>query len=130
MRHKWRWCGKPLSSLPREPADPPDDVDLVRRPFVGAVEGVVRDYPNLGRIIVGDVLEPLGDQPHSVEQDKDTWRGGRLPRQIDEHDVAGMQGGPSSFELGVEATRTEPANDAGTEPERGIAIRFKLGVRF
>ena len=44
------------------------------------------------------------------------WRLGLVP------------GGPSSFELGIEATRTEPANDAGTEPEHGI--RFKLDARF
>ena len=37
-------------------------------------------------------------------------------------------GGPSSFELGVEATRTEPANDAGTEPEHRVGI--KLDARF
>ena len=39
-----------------------------------------------------------------------------------------VPGGPASFEFGVEATRTEPANDAGTEPEHGI--RFKLDARF
>ena len=44
------------------------------------------------------------------------WRLGLVP------------GGASSFELGVEATRTEPANDAGTEPEH--AIRLKLEARF
>ena len=44
------------------------------------------------------------------------WRLGLLP------------GGPSSFELSVEATRTEPANDAGTGPEHGV--RFKLEARF
>ncbi len=37
-------------------------------------------------------------------------------------------GGASSFELGVEATRTEPANDAGPEPEHGV--RLRLNVRF
>ena len=39
-----------------------------------------------------------------------------------------VPGGASSFELGVEATRTEPANDAGMEPGHGI--RFKLDARF
>ena len=42
------------------------------------------------------------------------WRLGLVP------------GGPSSFELGIEATRTEPAADA--EPEHGV--RLKLDVRF
>ena len=37
-------------------------------------------------------------------------------------------GGASSFELGIEATRKEPANDAGTAPEHGI--RLKLEARF
>ena len=44
------------------------------------------------------------------------WRLGLLP------------GGPASFEFGVEATRSEPANDAGTEPEHGIELR--LEARF
>ena len=44
------------------------------------------------------------------------WRLGLVP------------GGPSSFELGVEATRTEPANDAGTAPEHGVELR--LEARF
>ena len=44
------------------------------------------------------------------------WRLGLVP------------GGPSSFELGIEATRKEPANDAGTGPEHGI--RLKLDARF
>ena len=44
------------------------------------------------------------------------WRLGLVP------------GGASSFELGIEATRKEPANDAGTEPEHGI--RLKLEARF
>ena len=44
------------------------------------------------------------------------WRLGLVP------------GGPASFELGVEATRTEPANDAGTEPEH--EVRLKLDARF
>ena len=39
-----------------------------------------------------------------------------------------VPGGPSSFELGIEATRKEPANDAGTEPEHGV--RLKLDARF
>ena len=43
-----------------------------------------------------------------------------------------VPGGPSSFEFGVEATRTEPANDAGSgagaEPEHGV--RLQLDVRF
>ena len=42
------------------------------------------------------------------------WRLGLVP------------GGPSSFELGIEATRTEPAADA--EPEHGV--RLKLDARF
>ena len=44
------------------------------------------------------------------------WRLGLIP------------GGPSSFDLGIEATRIEPANDAGTGPEHGI--RLELGARF
>ena len=44
------------------------------------------------------------------------WRLGLVP------------GGPSSFELGVEAVRTEPANDAGTEAEH--EVRLKLDARF
>ena len=44
------------------------------------------------------------------------WRLGLVP------------GGPSSFEFGIEATRNEPANDAGTAPEH--AIRLKLDARF
>ena len=44
------------------------------------------------------------------------WRLGLVP------------GGASSFELGIEASRKEPANDAGTEPEHGI--RLKLEARF
>jgi hypothetical protein len=45
-----------------EPADTPNDIDLIGRPFLGAVEGVVRNHPNLGRVIVGNVLEAFGDQ--------------------------------------------------------------------
>jgi len=37
-------------------------------------------------------------------------------------------GGPSSFELGIEATRNEPANDAGSEPEHSVGL--KLQARF
>ena len=41
-------------------------------------------------------------------------------------------GGPSSFELGIEATRREPANDAGSgagvQVEHGIGV--KLEARF
>ena len=44
------------------------------------------------------------------------WRLGLVP------------GGPASFELGVEATRNEPANDAGTAPEHTIGL--KLDARF
>ena len=44
------------------------------------------------------------------------WRLGLVP------------GGPSSFELGIEVTRNEPANDAGTEPEHTIGL--KLDARF
>ena len=44
------------------------------------------------------------------------WRLGLVP------------GGASSFELGIEATRNEPANDAGTEPEH--EIRLTLEARF
>jgi len=44
------------------------------------------------------------------------WRLGLVP------------GGPASFELGIEATRAEPANDAGTEPEH--EVRLKLDARF
>ena len=44
------------------------------------------------------------------------WRLGLVP------------GGPSSLELGIEATRNELANDAGTAPEH--AIRFTLDARF
>ena len=44
------------------------------------------------------------------------WRLGLVP------------GGLSSFELGIEATRNEPANDAGTEPEHTIGL--KLDARF
>ena len=43
------------------------------------------------------------------------WRLGRVP------------GGPSSFELGIEATRNEPANDDAA-PEHGV--RLEIGVRF
>ena len=44
------------------------------------------------------------------------WRLGLVP------------GGASSFELGIEATRKEPVNDAGTGPEH--EIRLKLDARF
>ena len=38
-----------------------------------------------------------------------------------------VPGGPSSFELGIEATRNEPANDDAA-PEHGV--RLELGIRF
>ena len=44
------------------------------------------------------------------------WRLGLVPSRA------------STFELGIEATRTEPANDAGAAPEHGV--RFKLEARF
>ena len=47
------------------------------------------------------------------------WRLGLVPR-----------GRLSSFGLGLEATRTEPANDAGSRAEPDHGIRFKLDARF
>jgi len=47
------------------------------------------------------------------------WRLGLIPRRR-----------LSSFGLGLEATRTEPANDAGSGAEPDHGIRFKLDARF
>ncbi len=46
------------------------------------------------------------------------WRLGLVP------------GGASSFELGIEATRTEPANDAGTGAAVEHGVLLKLDARF
>ena len=46
------------------------------------------------------------------------WRLGLVP------------GGSSSFELGVEATRSEPANDAGSGAAPDHGIRFRFDARF
>ena len=42
--------------------------------------------------------------------------------------LALARNGPASLDLGLEATRTEPANDPGSAPEHGLA--FKMTARF
>lgn len=76
------------SYLPREPTDAADDVDLVGRSLVGAVEAVVRDDAHGGRVAVRNVLEPLGHQSHAVVQHEDPRRVWRAARHVNEYRVA------------------------------------------
>src|SRR5690606_8086464 len=76
------------SYLPSEPADPADDLDLIGGTLIGRVKRVVGNDPHLRRLRVRDVLEALGDEPHTIEQHEDAWRGRHAARKIDEHDIA------------------------------------------
>ena len=87
------------SDLPREPTDAANDVDLVGRSLVGAVEAVVRDDAHRWRVAVRDVLEPLGHQPHAVVQHEDAGRVRRAARHVDEHRVAVEQRGRHAVAL-------------------------------
>src|SRR5690606_35762044 len=79
------------SYLPSEPADPADDLDLIGGTLIGRVKRVVGNDPHTRRVRVRNVLQPLGDEAHSVEQHEDPRRGRHAARKIDENDVSVMQ---------------------------------------
>lgn len=85
---------KPLvagSHLPREPSNPSDDVHLFTAAFLRLVQRIVGDDADPGRIAVGDVLEPLGDETYAiVKHEYAGWRR-RAPAEIDQHDVTIVQ---------------------------------------
>jgi hypothetical protein len=80
------------SHLAREPADPANDIDLFAAAFIGLVERIVRDDANPRRVAIGDMLQTLCDQPHAVMQHKDARRRRCAPTQIDQNDIAIVQG--------------------------------------
>src|SRR5690606_89745 len=80
------------SYLPSEPADPADDLDLIGGTLIGRVKRVVGNDPHTRRVRVRNVLQPLGDEAHSVEQHEDPRWSGESACKIDEDHVAVVKG--------------------------------------
>ena len=60
--------------LAGKPDDSADYVDLVGSPLVGVIAVVVGNHLHRRRVAVGDVLEPLGDQPKTVIENENPGR--------------------------------------------------------